>query len=50
MLNLGIVADEISRDFREAVNIGLQAGLIADNIRMYTTTISLCLRACLYAG
>lgn len=33
MLNLGIVADEINRDFREAVNIGLQAGLRRYEIR-----------------
>ncbi len=33
MLNLGIVADEISRDFREAVHIGVQAGLRRYEIR-----------------
>ena len=33
MHKLGIVADEISRDFREAVNIGLQAGLRRYEIR-----------------
>ncbi len=33
MLNLGIVADEINRDFREAVNIGLQAGIRRYEIR-----------------
>lgn len=33
MLKLGIVADEISRDFREAVRIGTQAGLRRYEIR-----------------
>ena len=33
MINLGIVADEINRDFREAVNIGLQAGIRRYEIR-----------------
>ena len=33
MLNLGIVADEINRDFCEAVNIGLQAGIRRYEIR-----------------
>ena len=33
MLNIGIVADEINRDFREAVNIGLQAGIRRYEIR-----------------
>ena len=33
MKNLGIVADEINRDFREAVNIGLQAGICRYEIR-----------------
>ncbi len=33
MLKLGIVADEISRDFREAVRIGAQAGLRRYEIR-----------------
>jgi sugar phosphate isomerase/epimerase len=33
MLNLGIVADEISRDFREAARIGQQAGLRRYEIR-----------------
>ena len=33
MLNLGIVADEINCDFREAVNIGLQAGIRRYEIR-----------------
>ncbi len=33
MLNLGIVADEINRDFREAVNIGLNAGIRRYEIR-----------------
>lgn len=32
-MNLGIVADEISRDFREAVRIGAQAGLRRYEIR-----------------
>ena len=33
MLQLGIVADEINRDFREAVNIGLQLGIRRYEIR-----------------
>ena len=33
MLKLGIVADEISHDFREAVNIGLQADIRRYEIR-----------------
>lgn len=33
MLNLGIVADEISRDFRAAVNVGLQVGIRRYEIR-----------------
>lgn len=33
MLNLGIVADEISRDFRAAVTMGLQAGIRRYEIR-----------------
>lgn len=33
MLNLGIVADEISRDFREAARIGVQAGLRRYEVR-----------------
>ena len=33
MLELGIVADEISRDFREAVNIGMQVGIRRYEIR-----------------
>ncbi len=37
MLNLGIVADEINRDFREAVNIGLQAGIRRYEIRFLKT-------------
>lgn len=37
MHQLGIVADEISQDFREAVNIGLQAGLRRYEIRFLKT-------------
>ena len=37
MLNLGIVSDEINRDFREAVNIGLQAGIRRYEIRFLKT-------------
>ena len=37
MLNLGIVADEINRDFREAVNIGLQAEIRRYEIRFLKT-------------
>lgn len=37
MLNLGIVADEINRDFRQAVQMGLQAGLRRYEIRFLTT-------------
>ena len=33
VLRLGIVADEISRDFREAVRIGTQAGLRRYEVR-----------------
>ncbi len=33
MITLGIVADEINRDFREAVNIGIQAGIRRYEIR-----------------
>ena len=36
-LRLGIVADEISRDFREAVRIGTQAGLRRYEVRFLTT-------------
>lgn len=37
MHNLGIVADEISRDFRAAVNLGLQVGIRRYEIRFLTT-------------
>lgn len=37
MLNLGIVADEISRDFHEAVRIGTQLGLRRYEIRFLTS-------------
>src|SRR5512132_2030111 len=36
-LRLGIVADEISRDFSEAVRIGTQAGLRRYEVRFLTT-------------
>lgn len=32
-INLGIVADEISRDFREAVRVGTKAGLRRYEVR-----------------
>ncbi len=37
MLQLGIVADEINRDFREAVNIGLQLGIRRYEVRFLLT-------------
>lgn len=37
MLNLGIVADEINRDFWEAVKMGLQAGIRRYEIRFLTS-------------
>jgi sugar phosphate isomerase/epimerase len=37
MLELGIVADEISRDFREAVNVGLSLGVRRYEIRFLQT-------------